>query len=155
MTPTDAYRGAGRPEATYAIERAMDSLATELGLDPLELRSRNYIRKEQFPYTAMTGLVYDSGDHQAAADKARGLANYDALRVEQARRRADGDIKQLGIGVSSYFEMCGTRRAVCWPASTTRPAAGSPPRCACCRRTRCKSSPAPRRTARDTRRRGR
>src|SRR5690606_13548045 len=73
MTPTDAYRGAGRPEATYAIERAMDALAAKMGVDPMELRSRNYIRKDQFPYTAMTGLTYDSGDHQAAADKARQL----------------------------------------------------------------------------------
>jgi carbon-monoxide dehydrogenase large subunit len=107
MTPTDAYRGAGRPEATYAIERAMDSLAAKMGLDPMELRRRNYIRKDQFPYTAMTGLVYDSGDHQAAADRARSLAGYDALRAEQAARRAAGDTRQLGIGVSSYFEMCG------------------------------------------------
>lgn len=107
MTPTDAYRGAGRPEATYAIERAMDALAAKMGVDPMELRSRNYIRKEQFPYTAMTGLTYDSGDHQAAADKARQLADYDALRTEQAARRERGDTKVLGIGVSSYFEMCG------------------------------------------------
>jgi aerobic carbon-monoxide dehydrogenase large subunit len=107
MTPTDAYRGAGRPEATYAIERAMDALATTMGIDPMELRRRNYIAKEQFPYTAFTGLVYDSGDHLGAATKAAGLADYDGVRAEQATRRATGATKHLGIGVSSYFEMCG------------------------------------------------
>jgi aerobic carbon-monoxide dehydrogenase large subunit len=107
MTPTDAYRGAGRPEATYAIERAMDALATTMGIDPLELRQRNFIQREQFPYTAMTGLVYDSGDHEAAALKAKGLADYDGVRAEQTRRRAEGSTKHLGIGISSYFEMCG------------------------------------------------
>ena len=107
MTPTDAYRGAGRPEATYAIERAMDALAATIGIDPLELRKRNYVRAEQFPYTAMTGLVYDSGDHLAAAERATDLADYAGVRAEQARRRAAGDTKHLGIGISSYFEMCG------------------------------------------------
>ena len=107
MTPTDAYRGAGRPEATYAIERAMDALAAQVGVDPLEIRRRNFIEKEQFPYTAMTGLTYDSGDHQGAADLAAELAGYPALRVDQAARRAAGSTKLLGVGVSSYFEMCG------------------------------------------------
>jgi len=107
MTPTDAYRGAGRPEATYAIERAMDALAEKVGVDPLELRKRNYIGADQFPYTAMTGLVYDSGNHLAAAERAAELAEYDKVRAEQKRRRDAGDTKQLGIGVSSYFEMCG------------------------------------------------
>ena len=107
MTPTDAYRGAGRPEATYAIERAMDALAAEIGIDPLELRARNFIKTEQFPYTAMTGLIYDSGDHLAAAMKAKLLADYDGVRAEQVPRRAAGSTKHLGIGISSYFEMCG------------------------------------------------
>ncbi len=107
MTPTDAYRGAGRPEATYAIERAMDRLAQVSGIDPIELRRRNFIKAEQFPYTAMTGLTYDSGDHDAALTKALDMAGYDELRAEQARRRAAGDKVHLGIGVSSYFEMCG------------------------------------------------
>jgi carbon-monoxide dehydrogenase large subunit len=107
MTPTDAYRGAGRPEATYAIERAMDALAAKVGVDPLELRRRNYIRKEQFPYTAFSGLVYDSGDHEVAAARAAALVDYEALRAEQASRRAAGDRVQLGVGISSYFEMCG------------------------------------------------
>ena len=107
MTPTDAYRGAGRPEATYAIERAMDALATKMGVDPMELRRRNYIRKEQFPYTAFTGLVYDSGDHEAAADMAAGLADYAGKRARQATQNVPGATKRLGIGVCSYFEMCG------------------------------------------------
>jgi carbon-monoxide dehydrogenase large subunit len=107
MTPTDAYRGAGRPEATYAIERAMDALAAKIGIDPLDLRARNFVGPEQYPYTAMTGLVYDSGDHIAAAMKAKELADYDGVRAEQAQRRSSGSTKHLGIGVSSYFEMCG------------------------------------------------
>lgn len=107
MTPTDAYRGAGRPEATYAIERGMDLLAHEVGVDPAEIRRRNYITKDQFPYTAVTGLEYDSGDHEGAAAIALDLAGYDALREEQRRRRDEGGTKHLGIGMSSYFEMCG------------------------------------------------
>jgi carbon-monoxide dehydrogenase large subunit len=107
MTPTDAYRGAGRPEATYAIERAMDALAAKMGLDPMELRRRNFVKSEQFPYTAFSGLVYDSGDHQAAADKAAGLADYDGVRARQQTQNVPDSTKRLGIGISSYFEMCG------------------------------------------------
>jgi aerobic carbon-monoxide dehydrogenase large subunit len=107
MTPTDAYRGAGRPEATYAIERAMDALAAKMGLDPMELRRRNFVKSEQFPYTAFSGLVYDSGDHQAAADKAAGLADYDGVRTRQQTQNVPDSTKRLGIGISSYFEMCG------------------------------------------------
>ena len=107
MTPTDAYRGAGRPEATYAIERSMDRLASQMGIDPAELRRRNFIGKEQFPYTAMTGLVYDSGDHDGAMTLALQMADYDAVRAEQAERRASGSTKHLGIGIATYFEMCG------------------------------------------------
>jgi aerobic carbon-monoxide dehydrogenase large subunit len=107
LTPTDAYRGAGRPEATYAIERAMDALAAEIGIDPLELRRRNFIRKEQFPYEAFTGLVYDSGDHDAAATIAADLMDYEGIRARQAEQNVEGSTKRLGVGVSSYFEMCG------------------------------------------------
>lgn len=107
MTPTDAYRGAGRPEATYAIERAMDALAAEIGIDPLELRKRNYIRKDQFPYTAFSGLTYDSGDHLLAAEKAADMADYAGIRARQTTQNVPGAAKRLGIGVSSYFEMCG------------------------------------------------
>ena len=107
LTPTDAYRGAGRPEATYAIERAMDSLAAKIGIDPLELRKRNFIRKEQFPYVAFSGLTYDSGDHELAADMACELADYAGLRARQQTQNVAGATKRLGIGISSYFEMCG------------------------------------------------
>jgi carbon-monoxide dehydrogenase large subunit len=107
MTPTDAYRGAGRPEATYAIERAMDALAAKVGVDPLELRRRNFITKEAYPYTAWSGLVYDSGDHAAAADEAAKLAGYDEIRERQKTQNVEGSTKRLGVGVSTYFEMCG------------------------------------------------
>jgi carbon-monoxide dehydrogenase large subunit len=107
MTPTDAYRGAGRPEATYAIERAMNTLAAQMGVDPLELRRRNFIAKDAYPYTAWSGLEYDSGDHDAAATKAAELVGYDAVRERQRTQNVDGATKRLGIGVSTYFEMCG------------------------------------------------
>lgn len=107
MTPTDAYRGAGRPEATYAIEVAMDALARKMKVDPYELRKRNYIKKEQFPYTAFSGLTYDSGDHFAAAEKAMSHADYAAVRKKQATQNVAGARKRLGIGMTSYFEMCG------------------------------------------------
>ncbi|WLW49933.1 xanthine dehydrogenase family protein molybdopterin-binding subunit [Streptomyces sp. YU58] len=106
-TPTDAYRGAGRPEATYAIERIMDELAVELALDPVQLRRRNWIRHEEFPYTTIAGLTYDSGNYEAATDKALALFGYDKLRAEQADRNERGDSVRLGIGVSTYTEMCG------------------------------------------------
>jgi aerobic carbon-monoxide dehydrogenase large subunit len=105
--PTDAYRGAGRPEATYAIERIMDELAAELGLEPLELRERNWIKHEEFPYTTIAGLTYDSGNYEAATAKAKELFGYDALRAEQAERNARGDTVRLGIGISTFTEMCG------------------------------------------------
>jgi carbon-monoxide dehydrogenase large subunit len=107
MTPTDAYRGAGRPEATYAIERAMDALADQIGIDPLELRRRNFIPTEAYPYEAFSGLTYDSGDHDAAATKAAALLGYDELRARQSTQNVPGATKRLGIGMSSYFEMCG------------------------------------------------
>ncbi|MFD3895307.1 xanthine dehydrogenase family protein molybdopterin-binding subunit [Streptomyces cellulosae] len=106
-TPTDAYRGAGRPEATYAIERIMDELAAELGMDPVELRRRNWIRHEEFPYDSIAGLTYDSGNYEAATDKALALFGYDELREEQRKRNERGDTVRLGIGVSTYTEMCG------------------------------------------------
>jgi carbon-monoxide dehydrogenase large subunit len=104
-TPTDAYRGAGRPEATYAIERAIDALAAELDLDPIELRRRNFIT--EFPATLASGLTIDSGDYNASLDRALELLDLPALRAEQAERRARGDTKELGIGFSTYVEMCG------------------------------------------------
>ncbi|HYS32452.1 MAG TPA: xanthine dehydrogenase family protein molybdopterin-binding subunit [Streptosporangiaceae bacterium] len=105
--PTDAYRGAGRPEATFAIERIMDELAVELGMEPLELRERNWIKHAEFPYTTIAGLTYDSGNYEAATARAKELFGYDALRAEQADRNARGDTVRLGIGISTYTEMCG------------------------------------------------
>jgi carbon-monoxide dehydrogenase large subunit len=106
-TPTDAYRGAGRPEATFAIERAMDDLAAQLGMDPLELRERNWIKHEEFPFTTIAGLTYDSGNYEAATAAARSLFHYDELRKEQSERNAAAASVRLGIGVSTYTEMCG------------------------------------------------
>ena len=106
-TWTDAYRGAGRPEATYAIERLMDELAAELGVDPLEVRERNWIKHEEFPFTTVAGLEYDTGNYEAATKRATETFGYAALRQEQAERRERGDRVQLGIGVSTFTEMCG------------------------------------------------
>jgi len=104
---TDAYRGAGRPEATFAIERMMDELATELGMDPIEVREKNWIAHEEFPFATVSTLEYDSGNYEAATAKALELFGYDELRAEQTRRRESGDVVQLGIGVSTFTEMCG------------------------------------------------
>ncbi|GGO76794.1 carbon-monoxide dehydrogenase large subunit [Nocardioides deserti] len=106
-TWTDAYRGAGRPEATFAIERLMDELAAEVGVDPLEIRERNWIKHEEFPFTTVAGLEYDSGNYEAATARAKEMFGYDELRAEQRRRRESGDPVQLGIGVSTFTEMCG------------------------------------------------
>ena len=106
-TPTDAYRGAGRPEATFAVERIMDELAHELGMDPLELRRKNWIRHEEFPFTTVSGLTYDSGNYEAATARALELIGWDELRAEQERRRAGNDPVQLGLGISTFTEMCG------------------------------------------------
>ncbi len=104
---TDAYRGAGRPEATFAIERLMDELAAELGVDPLEIREKNWIKHDEFPYMTVCGLEYDTGNYEAATEQARQAFGYDELRAEQRRRREAGDPVQLGIGVSTFTEMCG------------------------------------------------
>jgi carbon-monoxide dehydrogenase large subunit len=106
-TPTDAYRGAGRPEATFAIERMMDELAAELGMDPMEVRRKNWIGHEEFPYTTVAGLTYDSGNYEVASDRALELLGYRQLREEQEERRRSGDTIQLGIGISTFTEMCG------------------------------------------------
>jgi carbon-monoxide dehydrogenase large subunit len=106
-TPTDAYRGAGRPEATYALERSMDALARQLGVDPAEIRRRNFVAADQFPYSSSGGLVFDSGNYEPALARALEMAGYDQVRSEQAERRSAGSTKHLGIGLSSYVEMCG------------------------------------------------
>jgi carbon-monoxide dehydrogenase large subunit len=105
--PTDAYRGAGRPEATFGVERMMDELAAELGMDPMAVRERNWIKHEEFPFTTIAGLTYDSGNYEAATAMAKNLFDYDGLRAEQERRRASNDPVQLGIGISTFTEMCG------------------------------------------------
>ena len=106
-TPAASYRGAGRPEAAYALERAMDRLAQRLGADPAELRLRNYIDRTGFPYRSATGAVYDSGDHAAALRLALERSGYDEVRAEQRRRRTTGEGKALGIGIGSYVERSG------------------------------------------------
>ncbi len=104
-TPTVAYRGAGRPEATAAIERAMDLFAAEIGMDPTEVRRRNLVPATAFPYTTPTDTVYDVGDYERCLDLVLEAAGYDELRADQARRRDAGGPKQLGIGVSVYVEV--------------------------------------------------
>ena len=104
-TPTDAYRGAGRPEATALIERAMDLLAGELNIDPVELRRRNLIESDAFPFETPAQAFYDSGNYRTALDIACRMARYDELRAEHQRRRENGSRHQLGIGVSSYVEV--------------------------------------------------
>src|SRR5260221_12232123 len=88
--PTDAYRGAGRPEATHGIERMMDILAAELKMDPAELRRKNFVGKDQFPFATATGLNYDSGDYAATLDKALQISDYAGLRKQQAEARKQG-----------------------------------------------------------------
>jgi carbon-monoxide dehydrogenase large subunit len=104
-TPIAAYRGAGRPEATAAIERAMDLFAAEIGMDPAEVRRENLVPADKFPHQTPCGAHYDSGDYIGALDKVLAGAGYHGLRAEQARRRERGDVVQLGIGVASYVEI--------------------------------------------------
>jgi carbon-monoxide dehydrogenase large subunit len=106
-TPIGAYRGAGRPEATAAIERAIDLFATEIGVDPAEVRRTNLLAPFTEPHQTAFGALYDTGDYVAALDKALAAAGYADLRAEQAQRRASGDVRQLGIGVASYVEITG------------------------------------------------
>jgi carbon-monoxide dehydrogenase large subunit len=104
-TPTDAYRGAGRPEATHGIERLMDAIADDLGLDPVEVRRANFIKPEQFPYSTSTGLVYDSGDYDTTLGEALRLADYAGFAARRAASEANG--RHRGIGLSTYVEVCG------------------------------------------------
>jgi aerobic carbon-monoxide dehydrogenase large subunit len=106
-TLTDAYRGAGRPEATFGIERMMDEVAVELGIEPMELRKKNWITHEEFPFTTVSTLTYDTGNYEAATEQAMSMFDYDGMRREQQERRQRGDVKQLGIGISTFTEMCG------------------------------------------------
>jgi carbon-monoxide dehydrogenase large subunit len=104
-TLVDAYRGAGRPEATYLVERAVDLTAREVGLDPAEIRRRNFVPPEAFPFTTATGVTYDSGNYRPTLEKALELAGYQQLRQEQQRLRQQG--RYMGIGISNYVEICG------------------------------------------------
>lgn len=104
-TPVDAYRGAGRPEATYVLERTLDVAAAQLGIDPAELRRRNFVAPDAFPFQTAVALQYDSGNYEPALDKALQLIDYAARRAEQAAGRAKG--KYIGIGMSAYIEACG------------------------------------------------
>ena len=105
--PTCAYRGAGRPEATAAVERAMDLFAVEIGMDPTEVRRRNFVPPEAFPYKTATGTSMDSGNYEGTMDQALDAAGYDGLRAEQQRRRDAQDRMQMGIGVATYVEITG------------------------------------------------
>ena len=104
-TPTDAYRGAGRPEGLYFVERAVDMLARELELDPAEIRRRNFIPAAEFPFPTQSGLIYDSGDYEAALDKALAAADWEGLKAERDAARAEGRI--VGVGMAFYVEVCG------------------------------------------------
>jgi carbon-monoxide dehydrogenase large subunit len=114
-TSTDPYRGAGRPEATHLVERAVDLIAREIGMDPVEVRRKNFAT--EFPFTNNFGLVYDSGDYDKSLNKALELANYKDLRREQEALRKQG--RYLGIGLSTWIEICGLG-----PSAATAPAAG-------------------------------
>src|SRR5690348_14974767 len=115
--PTDPYRGAGRPEATHLVERMVDLVAAELKMDPVEIRRKNFIQPKEFPFTQHFGLVIDSGDYEKSLDRALELAGYDDVRKRQAEARKQG--KYLGIGVSTWIELCGFG-----PSAATAPATG-------------------------------
>ena len=106
-TPIGAYRGAGRPEATALLERAMDQLAKKLDMDPADIRRKNFIPPEAFPLTTVAGASYDSGEYEKALDKVLENAGYQEMRAQQAERRASGDPKQLGVGLATYVELTG------------------------------------------------
>ncbi len=114
-TPTAAYRGAGRPEATYYIERAMDILAAEIGMDPVEIRRRNFIGANEFPFQTATGLAYDSGDYEKTLDRALEIAGYANLRGQQERERSANARVRTGLGISTWVEICGMGPSVAVP----------------------------------------
>jgi carbon-monoxide dehydrogenase large subunit len=112
--PTDAYRGAGRPEATHGIERMVDILADELKIDPAEIRLKNFVHNEEFPFPTATGLMYDSGNYAAPLEKALATVDYQKLRAEQTEARKQG--KLMGIGICTYGEICGIGPSPATPA---------------------------------------
>jgi len=103
--PVDAYRGAGRPEATYSLERVIDKCARELGIDPLELRKKNFVKPDQFPYTTAVGLEYDTGNYDALVEKLRDLADLQGFDKRRKESEANGMLR--GLGVNTYIEACG------------------------------------------------
>jgi carbon-monoxide dehydrogenase large subunit len=107
-TPIGPYRGAGRPEATAMLERAVDMLAAELGKDPVEVRRVNMLAPDELPYTTATGAVYDSGEYARALDRVLALAGYEAIRAEQAERRRRADPMAIGLGLSTFVEVSGS-----------------------------------------------
>src|SRR6185295_8344802 len=111
---TDAYRGAGRPEATYIVERGLDLVAAELAVDPAEVRRKNFPAPSEFPFHTATGLDYDSGDYEAALNKAQEIAGYSELREKQKKAREEGRL--IGIGVSTYVEICALGPSQAMPA---------------------------------------
>jgi aerobic carbon-monoxide dehydrogenase large subunit len=111
---TDAYRGAGRPEATYVVERALDLVAAELGMDAAEVRRKNFPAPDEFPFHTATGLDYDSGDYEAALNKAQQIAGYAELREKQKKARDEGRL--IGIGISTYVEICALGPSQAMPA---------------------------------------
>jgi carbon-monoxide dehydrogenase large subunit len=114
-TPTDAYRGAGRPEATYFVERAMDMLARELKMDPAELRRKNFIPKDKFPFQTQMGAVYDSGDYEKALDAALTASNWTQLLADRDKARAEGRL--VGVGLAMYVEVCGVGPSATMPGT--------------------------------------
>jgi aerobic carbon-monoxide dehydrogenase large subunit len=115
--PTDPYRGAGRPEATHNIERMIDKLAQQIGMDPAAIRQKNFIKPEEFPFTNNFGLIYDSGNYAGALDRALQLVGYDEFRKRQVQARSEG--RYLGLGLSTWIEICGFG-----PSAATAPATG-------------------------------
>jgi carbon-monoxide dehydrogenase large subunit len=124
-SPVAAYRGAGRPEATAMVERAMDLLAAELGMDPVQLRRQNLIPTDAFPYETATGVFYDSGDYGRTLDVALARAGYEELRAEQLRRRQAGERRLLGIGLSTYVEVTGAGSPTEYASVEVRPDGGA------------------------------
>ena len=143
-TPVVAYRGAGRPEATAAVERAMDLFAAEIGMDPVDVRRANLIPKFDEPHTTVIGQTYDVGDYEGALDKALAAADYAALRRQQAERRASGDPASSGSASASTSRSRAARRSCTRTPGSRSSTTGGP-----------SSTPAPRRTARATSRPGR
>ncbi len=118
--PINAYRGAGRPEATSFLERCMDLLAEELQIDPIEIRRRNFIQTHQFPYRTPTNQLYDTGDYEQALDRALEMVNYSSVRREQSERLARGDRWRLGVGISTYVEITAPAGRSEWGSVTVR-----------------------------------